>query len=65
MTCLVNCFGKHYRYLAYANAFYTYMISGQQVDEHLKDNYEGFFNMNEGSDGDQGNVNPIPSKEQL
>ncbi len=43
MTCLVNCFSKHYRFLAYANTLYTYLISGEGVEEHIKDNYEDFY----------------------
>ena len=39
----MNCFSKHYKYLAYANTLYTYLLNpGQKVDQHIKDNYEDF-----------------------
>ena len=43
MPCLVNCYSKHYRFLAYANTLYTYLIKGEEVDEHIKENYNDFF----------------------
>ena len=42
MLCIVNCFSKHYRFLAYSNALYTYLVKGQDVEDHIKDNYEDF-----------------------
>ena len=42
MSCMVNCFGKSYRYLAFSNTLYTYLVSGSpgQIDDHIRDNYE-------------------------
>ena len=48
-TCLMNCFSKHYRYLAYANSLYSYLIAGDssKMDDHIKDNYEGVMGIGE------------------
>ena len=45
MTCLVNCYSKYYRYFAYANTLYTYLVSGEQVDTHLRENYDDFVGL--------------------
>ena len=45
MTCLVNCYSKHYRFFAYANTLYAYLVSGEKVDEHLKDTFDDFVGM--------------------
>lgn len=48
---MINCFNKHYRYLVFANTFYTYLTGDEQVDEHIKANYSGFdFDEAEGND---------------
>ena len=41
--CLVNCFHKHYRYLAYSNTLYSMMVSDGALDEYA----------NQGSDADK------------
>ena len=46
-TCLVNCYTKHYRFLAYASTLYTYIVSGEQVDGHIRENYEDFIGMDD------------------
>ena len=33
--CLNKCFHKHYRYLAYANTLYTYLVSDGAVDKFI------------------------------
>ena len=38
----MNCYNKHYRFFAYANSLYTYIIAGERVDDHLRDNYDDF-----------------------
>ncbi len=45
MTCLVNCYSKHYRYFAYANTLYAYLVTGEAVDDHLRDNFEDFVGL--------------------
>ena len=35
INCLVNCFNKTYRYLAYSNSVYTYLIGGKHVEEYM------------------------------
>ena len=57
-TCLVNCYGKHYRFFAYANTLYSYIVSGEQVDGHIKENYEDFIGMDE----EEANEKPPLSK---
>lgn len=35
-TCLQNCFHKYYRYLAYSNSLYSYLISeGGSADDYV------------------------------
>jgi hypothetical protein len=34
---MINCFNKTYRYLAYSNSVYTYLIGGKRVDDFMKD----------------------------
>jgi hypothetical protein len=33
MTCLVNCYNKYYRYLAYSNSLYTYLLKPESKEE--------------------------------
>ena len=33
--CLTNCFHKHYRYLAYANSLYSYLVADEQMDKEI------------------------------
>ena len=41
--CLTNCFHKHYRYHAYANALFTYLTADQEMGDKIhqvtKENY--------------------------
>jgi hypothetical protein len=36
-NCLVNCFNKNYRFMAFANTLYTYIVNGEKVDEYLNE----------------------------
>lgn len=36
MNCLINCYNKYYRYLAFSNTLYTFLVHGEKVDEHLR-----------------------------
>lgn len=35
INCLVNCYNKYYRYLAFSNTLYTYLIGGDKIDKFL------------------------------
>ena len=40
INCLIACYNKSYRYLAFSNALYTYMIGGKEVDDFVSGQYE-------------------------
>jgi hypothetical protein len=31
--CVTRCLGKYFRYLNYANTLYTYLLTGEEVNE--------------------------------
>jgi hypothetical protein len=41
MNCLMNCYNKYYRYLAFSNTLYTFLVQGEKVDAYLKSQEEG------------------------
>ena len=49
MACLVNCYNKSYRYLAYSSTLFTYLVSGDpnKVDDHIKQNYESLLSLSD------------------
>lgn len=36
MNCLMNCYNKYYRYMAYSTTLYTYITNSDKVDEYMK-----------------------------
>ena len=33
--CLTNCFHKHYRYMAYANSLYSYLVADEETSKRI------------------------------
>ena len=34
--CLTSCFHKYYRYLAYSNTLYTFLVADEETDKRIK-----------------------------
>ena len=47
MNCLVNCYNKSYRFLAYSSTLFTYLVSGDpsKIDDHIKQNYDELLSL--------------------
>jgi hypothetical protein len=40
MGCLINCYNKYYRYLAFANTMYTFMVYDDRTNEFFNNQDE-------------------------